>query len=453
MYIKIVKEAKNKVVELSLRGRGFTSRFMTVFSTLCDGENKIRNFSTDDDSMNLIKILGEFGVKITQEDEANTLSIVGKGGVSNLSQAKGVIDVGSSVENMVFLAILLANQDFKTFITGEKKLLGINLSFLQEYLRNVNIVFNYENRLPMVLFGKPGHCNKTSFMTSEPLEKSFLLLLSLFNRYNAISITDSDIKEEFGESILKYYGLEIGERYFQSTNFLTRESRKCKEITIAKNNPLHIQSKTFEVPVDIKEAFYAIFFFLFSNAEELLLKGVAVNEYNDSILKVLVDNGVNVQFRNQKILNGIRVSDIVVKQSKLKPVSISKLRLREIASYYTFIVLLNIMKNNSFTIMGIDFIKKIDVESYRFLREFCTSLGCDIETDRGNLEFISSEKDLWTSSSISVNHFDSKTNLFLFFSSILLGKNVKSETNFTMLKEEFPNLSTVMDNLGFETDD
>jgi 5-enolpyruvylshikimate-3-phosphate synthase len=219
-------------VNLSLMGMDFISRFVAIFSTLCNGENEIKNFSINRSSMNFIGILRNLGVRITLDDKTNTLKILGKGSHLGLSQANDVINVRHSVNNLILLTILLSNQNFKTFITGDREILDIDLSFLEKYLKGINVIFNIENRLPMVIFGKPSHCDKTSFTAANATDKSFLLLLSLFSKYNVINITDNDIREEFGECIFKYYGIELNERYSQNTNFLTRETKRSKEISI-----------------------------------------------------------------------------------------------------------------------------------------------------------------------------------------------------------------------------
>jgi 5-enolpyruvylshikimate-3-phosphate synthase len=436
-------------VELSLMGMDFISRFALVFSVLCSGENEIKNFSINNNSMNLVDILKNFGIQMTLDSEKHVLKIVGKGGCSNLSQPSNVLNVGNSINNLIFLSILASNQDFKTFITGGEGILGVDVSFLEKYLKNVDIIFNTKNRLPMLLLGKPNHHDKTSFVAINTMDKNFLLLLSLYSKYNAINIIDDDIKDEFVESIFKHYGMELSEKYSENTNFLTREVRKCKEIIVVKNSKLNIKAREFVVPVDIKEAFYTIFLFLFSDREEVCINTVAINEYNDSLLKILLDNGVNLQFKNQKILNGIKVSDISVKQSFLKPFLISKLRLRDAADYCIFIMLLNILKNNSFTMMGVDKVKKYDEITYEFAVNFCRQLGYSIEEGRGDLDFVSNKKPLLTNK-INMGNPNSKTNIFLFFSTILLENNIESEINFELIKEEFPNVENVMNKLGFE---
>ncbi|MDR2760627.1 MAG: hypothetical protein LBB09_02155 [Rickettsiales bacterium] len=440
-----------ETAELPLTGEDFISRFMVIFSILCNGKNEIRNFSVNKNSMNLVKILkDDLGIDISLDESSNTLTVVGKKDYFNLTQPANVINVGSSLKNLIFLVILVSNQNFKTFITGDEKILGTDLSFLQRYIKNIDAIFNVKNRPPLLIFGKPFHCDKSSFVAENTADKNFLLLSSLFNKYDAINITDENIRGEFIESILKYYNFQITEKYFQRLNFLTREEKKCKDITIFKKTPLQVEPKVFEVPVDLKEAVYSIILFLFSNREEIFLKNVAINEYNETIIKILIDNGANIQFKNQKILNGIKVSDVAVKQSALKPISISKTRLKETAEYFPFIILLNILKGNSFTILGIDYLKKYDGNNYEFVLKFCRSMGCRIEENRGNLDFISGGKSRPDDFTVEPKKLGPKLNMFLFLIN-LLGKDCPApEANFELAKEEFPNIDVALSALGFK---
>jgi 5-enolpyruvylshikimate-3-phosphate synthase len=442
-----VKEA----VDLPLAGEDFISRFMVVFSVLCDGKNEIRNFSVNKNSMNLIKILRDnLGIDISLDQKMNTLTVVGKKDYFNLAQPVNVIDVGSSLENLIFLAILVSNQNFKTFITGNEKILEMDLSFLQKYIKDVDVIFNIKNRLPLLIFGKPFHCDRTSFVADNTLDKNFLLLSSLFNKYDTVNIIDENIRGEFIESVLKCYGFQITEKYFQHTSFLTWEVKKCKDITIFKKKPLRTEPKVFEVPVDLKEAIYSIFLFLFSDREEIFLKNVAINEYNETIVKILTDSGLNIQFKNQKILNGIKVSDVVVKQSALKPISISKIRLRETIEYYPFIILLNILKGNSFTIMGIDLLKKYDGDNYEFILKFCRAMGCRMEENRGNLDFVSDGELQLSDHEIKPEKLNPKINMFLFLIGLLKEKNISLGVDFGLVEEEFPNVNIVLNTLNFK---
>jgi 5-enolpyruvylshikimate-3-phosphate synthase len=176
---------------------------------------------------------------------------------------------------------------------------------------------------------------------------------------------------------------------------------------------------------------------------------VAVNEYNDTIIKVLIDNGVNIQFKNQRISNGIKVSNIIVKQSQLKPAYISKLRLKNIMPHYIFVVLLNVLKNNSLTLMGIDLIKKEDAENYEFMCKFLETLGYMVDENKGNLEFHATEKQPEIDVRAFPKHINQKTNLFLLFASIMFGKNIDNDIDFEEAKEEFPNIDSVMNDFGF----
>jgi hypothetical protein len=102
--------------------------------------------------------------------------------------------------------------------------------------------------------------------------------------------------------------------------------------------------------------------------------------------------------------------------------------------------------------MGIDHLKKCDEENYEFILKFCQALGCRMEENRGNLDFISGGRLQLNDHKIEPKKLDPKTNMFLFLINLLRKDDTDLGVDFGLVEEEFPNVRGVLNTLGFRID-
>ena len=449
-------KTNEKTISLSVMGDDLISRMAIILSSISNGRSEIQNISVNKHTKDLIDIIRKFKIEINLDEFNNLITIDGKG-LFGYQQADNFIDVHSSIENLLLILIVLANQEFKTFITGDSSFSQGNFACIFDYLENIDIVFNRDKQLPMLCYGKKNFLVKNVFSTNSIFDKNLLLLSSIFSKKN-ISITDENLQQETTEKILSFLGLSITTKYFENTNFFTRNTIRCKDIFIDKTKQIKLEGKNYDIPLNLKEVVYIIFLFIFlDDLEEMLISDVAVNELNDTIIEILIENGVDIQYKKQRmIMNTIKVSDLLIKKSKLKPISISKDRIKKVVDFYPFLILLNVLNNNSLFIYGVKTIKEYDEIGYKFIMNTLNSFGYQLEEIRDNIEFTSNE-DVYNN--IQCNHSiedteNIKADILLAFllSGVKYNNKVVLE-NIDNIVDIFPNFNNVLNQLNIKLND
>ena len=452
---KGILQAKN--IDVSIMGDDLISRMAIILASISNGRSEITNISVNRYTKNLIDIIKNFNIDIGLDEQSSMITVVGKG-LYGYQQANNFINIDSSIENLLLILIVIANQDFKTFITGNDDFVNGDFSCCFDYLENVNLVFNKNKQLPMLCYGKKEFLTKNVFSTSSVFDKNLLLLSSFFSK-KSISITDEHLQDETIEKVLSFLGVSMATKYFDKTNFFTRDTVKCKDIVIDKTTQTSLEGKDYTIPLNLKEVVYIIFLFMFlDDIEEITINGVLVNELNDTIIDILIENGVDIQHKKQRmIMNNIKVSDLLIKKSTLKPISISKDRIKKVLEFYPFLMLLNILNNNSLFIYGAKYIREYDEKGYNFIVNILKNFGYQIDEVRDNIEFISSDdrySNIQYNHSIETDTDDNKANITLAF--LLSGvkfNNKITHCNIDSMVDIFPNFHKVLQQFNIKLND
>lgn len=278
--------------------------------------------------------------------------------------------------------------------------------------------------------------------------KKYSLLFNAIVLNKSIFITEYDIREEYLEHILNYYNLDIKENLFEDRKYTEKNLFCCKEILLSRKRYTSID-KDFTVPADIEEAFYTIFIGIIFNVNEFIINNISCNEFNDDIIKVLLDNGVNLSLRNQRILNGIKVIDIHFKNndSDLKPLSISKERLNKIGDLYQFIVFLNIIRKNKIKIFINNELKNSD--NYNNFKAFLKNININFEDNKDYFSIENYKNKIDSNKNINIRiKNNSKLPLVIYLSNFVFKQKITYEESIDNLQYIFPNMFYVLEQLN-----
>ncbi|MDR1499345.1 MAG: hypothetical protein LBS34_03605 [Rickettsiales bacterium] len=450
--ISMFELAKNLKSEydIELNGSNTITKLAVFVSSLCEGISNIKNISKHKDVGNIIEILNSFAIRVVQD---KNLIIVDGRDISEWQQPNNVVNIHSSLDVLKYLVSIVSFRNFRVFITGDDDFISNN-SINLEHLENNNFIFRDSgNHLPVVLLGdyKP---SRNTFKIKTTLEKHCVLLNSIVSKKNYF-LTECGIRNEYLENILGFYGAEIKENLFESRMFLVGNVVKCKELSIT-NVGKGITAKDFVVPIDINEAVYTIFVGLLLDLEKFNIKNVSVNEFNGEILKMLIENGIDLELKNQRISNGLKTVDLVVKKSKLKMLPISKSKLLKILDLYPFIILLNVIKKNELRILGLKELKIQEKSNYNFLADFLKSIDVSLEEDGDVLVLNNDNVSYNNIDEIRIEEYsniDDKVFLAIYLANIIFNKRIRNNGNVVDLTNIFPNIHNLFNQLNIKVKD
>lgn len=438
--------AQKNIEKITLAGSSIISRLVIILSSLYKGISNIKNISKSNEINNLITILKQFGINII---ENNDIIMINGKNISSWEQPENIINIESSFDTLSYILSIISSNKIRTFITGNSKFIKNNLNSLKYLQNNNNLFFKNEYRLPLMTEGKMIPLKNNQI--AENIIKKNSLIFHFFTYNKDCVILDKEVNEEYLEQLLRYSGVEIKETIIDNKHIFTKNIKKSKEIFIQKTDN-KISGKDFTIPVDIEEAFYTIFIGLLLNVEEFYIENVSVNDLNCDITKILIDNGVNLEFRNQKILNGIKVVDFYIKRSILKPITVSKNRLENIMNLYPALIILNILKYNDLKLVGLKELKNTDSINYNYLIKTLKSINVSFTENKDILEISCNNISLSNGNIVldNLGNIDEKVILPLFLSNMALSKNIFKKNNLEDIKNIFPNLLNVLEQFNME---
>jgi 5-enolpyruvylshikimate-3-phosphate synthase len=444
LKVKINQNLQNSY-NIKLYGDKIISELIILVSSLYENALYVNNLSKHKDIINLIKILDNFDIKVTQN---STFTIVNGKNLREWKQPNNVINISSSLDILHYLVNIISSRDFRVFITGDDDFVKDALIDF-DYLKNNNFITKSENKLPILLMGNY-KLLENNFKIKNIQKKYYILLNSVANGSSCF-LEEYDIKNEYLENILSFYGVDLKERLFEDRSFFSKDVIRCKELSIFPEINRKSYPKDFFVPISIDEAIYTIFIGLSLDIEEFCIENVSVDEFNGEVLKVLVENGVNLELKNQKVLNGIKIVSLHIKKSVLRPLSISKNRILKMLDFYQIIILLNVIKKNNINILGINEIKAIEKNDYDFLIDLLTLLKVFSKEDKSLLELGCENSDFSDLKTIKItqNNISNKMFLSIFLFGIIINKEIIGR-NYNDLLDIFPNMYNVFEQLNIE---
>ena len=447
--LKIRKKigAQNNIVnKIDLTGDVLLSKLVLLVASLCDGITTIKNLSCAKEIKNLENILQEFGIKVIKND--NNTTLINGLNIKKWKQPNNFINIKSSIDILFYLLNILSKTNFRTFITANEDILDINFDNLSYLESDNNLIFKDKYKLPLLVNGT-SNFKKNKIEVDNTLDK-YSIIFNLIAYNNSCIINEHELKEEYLEIIIKYFGFNIKEKLSETRNILNKNCKKNKEISILKNNDV-IKGKDFFVPISHLEATYIIFLITIMNVEELIIPNVSLNELNPDIIKTFIDNGINITYKNQRIINGIKALDLHFKTSILNEFSVSEKRLSNIIEELPLVVMLNVLKKNKVNITGIKELKLKNNKNYVEFLKILRLLNISAIENKNILE-INPESLTIPNEPIlldNIKDIDNKTKLILFLSNIALSKNI-FELNDKEVLDVFPNIHKILEQLNLE---
>lgn len=277
-----------------------------MLGSLAKGRTEIHNFLTGEDCLSTAKCFQAMG--ITMEGLGSTTVTVHGQGLRGLTEPIDVLDVGNSGTTMRLMLGILAGQPFFSAVTGDSTIRRRPMGRVTKPLGEMGAkIWGREGGTlaPLAVQGaalSPIHYKST---VASAQVKSAVILAGLYCD-GETGITEPIKSRDHTERMLRYFGGQIQE----AGNQVTVTGRP------------ELEGRKVIVPGDISSAaFFLVAASIVPNSE-LLLQNVGVNPTRDGILEVLAGMGANFQLLNQREESGEPVTDILVKSSPLRGITI-----------------------------------------------------------------------------------------------------------------------------------
>ena len=301
-HIKISSSIKPFDKQLEVSGDKSISIRCVLMASQAIGKSKIFNLLESEDVINALNSIEKLGIKF--EKKKNYYQINGYGINGYKTDKNQTINAGNSGTLARLILGLLISSKKKIKIIGDKSLSKRDFSRVTE---------------PLKLFGAKIISNKKSL----PVEISgseFLRPIKYVEKLGSAqcksSIMLGAIKTP-GTTIIKAKkSRNHTELIFDFLKIPIKVLKKKNYDLIEITGPANYSGFNYKVPGDISSSAFFMVLTLLAKKSKIILRNVNVNNSRIGIIKILNKMNGNISLKNERIYNGEKVADIIVKSRK-----------------------------------------------------------------------------------------------------------------------------------------
>ncbi|MDI6861378.1 MAG: 3-phosphoshikimate 1-carboxyvinyltransferase [Caldisericia bacterium] len=303
--IKPIKRVKG---EIKISGDKSITHRAYIFSSISKGESFIKNPNKGEDTQRTLEIMRKVGAEIFIEEKGVRIKGIGFNGIK---EPEDILFAGNSGTTIRLLAGLFSSIENKLFIiTGDESLRNRPMRRVIEPISKMGgLILGREsgNYPPLAIFGKRLSGIEYELKKPSAQVKSAIILATLNAREKSIIIEKIKTRDHT-EIMLKEFGGKI---------------EVCEDKIIVYPIENLIGREIF-VPGDFSSASYFILLSLLLPDSEILIKDISLNPTRVYLLNKLIENGGDIKILNEKILNGEKFGDLLVKTSLIKKIEIKR---------------------------------------------------------------------------------------------------------------------------------
>ncbi len=299
-FILIEKKIKSFNRKIHVDGDKSLSIRWALIASQALGTSKAKNLLRSEDVNNTLRCLKKLGVKIYQN--RNICSIEGRGLNGFIFKKNITLDAGNSGTLGRLILSLLIKSPHKIKIVGDKSLSKRDFSRVIDPLKKIGVNFypNDKSKLPIYIRGTD-YLRPINYLEKKGSAqcKTCIMLASL----NIPGVT----------RIIAKNSRDHTEKMFQSLKVPIKIKKNLNYDLITLSKPKFLKKFDFEIPGDISSASFFIVLTLLSKNSSMILKNININPTRIGVIKILNKMGANIKFKNIRIVNGEKCSDIKVK--------------------------------------------------------------------------------------------------------------------------------------------
>ncbi|PWU68645.1 3-phosphoshikimate 1-carboxyvinyltransferase [Gracilibacillus dipsosauri] len=286
---------------ISVPGDKSISHRAVMFGSLAKGETRITNFLAGEDCLSTIAAFQAMGVDIVRNNDSVQIQ---SQGIKGLKEPAEPINLGNSGTTARLLMGILAGLPYHFTLYGDASLSKRPMDRITNPLKQMGAkIDGRENGRLLPISIRGGNLNPIHYHT--PMKsaqvKSGVLLAGLLTDGTTV-VTEDTKTRDHTENMLKAFGAKL--------------NVNGTEVTVEGNKPL--TACDIEVPGDISSAAFFLVAAAVTAGSEVKITNVGLNQTRTGIIDVLQLMDVDITVKEDRIVGGEPIGDIVVKSSKPK---------------------------------------------------------------------------------------------------------------------------------------
>jgi 3-phosphoshikimate 1-carboxyvinyltransferase len=285
---------------ITVPGDKSISHRSVMIGAISEGDTIIEGFLSAADPLSTLRCVNALGIRHTIESEK---IIIHGNGLHGFQKSIAQLDAGNSGTTLRLLSGILAGQAFTTSISGDQYLVKRPMQRIIDPLQRMGaqIDSSEQRTAPLTIHGKfPLQAIDYESPIPSAQVKSAIIFAGLFAD-GITRVIESTSSRDHTERMLH----------------LPQTMKNGKSI-IEVTGGTRLECQSFHIPGDPSSAAFFIVAALIVPHSEITLNDIGINPTRIGYLKVLKDMNADVIIKNQRIIGGEPIGDLVVKSSHLR---------------------------------------------------------------------------------------------------------------------------------------
>ena len=406
-----------------------------ILGSLCVGETKIKNLLLSEDTKITINAMREFGAKIIEDKENNTVNINGIG-IGGLFQPSKNIYLGNSGTSARLLMGLMSSCSVEVNFEGDNSLSNRPMGRVLNPLSEMGLEILDENsgNLPIRLRGSKMSIPINHKITVPSAQVKSALMFSALNIKGKSTIVEPIMTRDHTERLFQLFGADIS---------VTRNNEGHNLIEIIGEKKLKAQE--LDIPGDPSSAAFLIVAGLIVPKSKLIINNIMLNPTRSLFIDYLIEMGGNIKFKNKYIRCGEQVCDIEVRSSKLRAIHTPKEVAPSLIDEYLALSVAAAYADGESRFCGLSELRVKESNRFNAIKDLLNLSGVSCQEVKDDL-IINANEDVQGGSKIKAN-LDHRVAM----SAMILGMNSKYEISIddiSPISTSFPEFERIYSQIG-----
>jgi 3-phosphoshikimate 1-carboxyvinyltransferase len=282
------------------------------------GKTRITGLLEGQDVLSTAQALRQLGVAVNRLS-AHVWEVQGVG-IGGLSPSSDVLDMGNSGTSTRLLMGLVTPYPFTTFFTGDASLRSRPMARVTKPLEQMGarILSSEGGKLPLALTGTDTSLPISYRLPVASAQVKSAILLAGLNTAGKTTVIEPEATRDHTENMLAHLGYKLEISTLEDgARSISLQGQQTPAFRLrADGQP----DREIQVPADPSSAAFAIVAALICKHSSLYIHNVCVNNLRTGLFATLKEMGAKISYRNERVVAGEPVADLLVESSQLKGV-------------------------------------------------------------------------------------------------------------------------------------
>jgi 3-phosphoshikimate 1-carboxyvinyltransferase len=358
--------------------KSISHRSLIIGSQLL-GNITIHNMLESEDVACTAEALRLSGVKIAKSNIGGGGDIwqVAGVGIGGLRQPENIFDMGNSGTSTRLLAGLFASYPYLCTFTGDASLRKRPMQRIIDPLAQMGVQFlhNEARTLPLAMKGVNPAIPITYALPVASAQVKSAVMLAGLNIAGITTVIEKIPTRDHTERMFDAVGIPVEVVQQEDGDHIKVHGQPSQKY----------QDRDFYVPADPSSAAFPLVATLITENSEMLLENICLNPTRTGLYVTLKEMGANIEFVNERIVQGEPVADIKVASSKLRGVVVPPERAPSMIDEYPILAMAAANAIGTTTMLGLHELRVKESDRFAAIVEGLRACGVQVDVDGDNM--------------------------------------------------------------------